>query len=332
VAGGPEWSPGGQKREGEMNLSVGENQNGDGSPVNALTVDVEDYYQVEAFADVVRHEDWPRWESRVERNTSQILETFARRGVRATFFTLGWVAERHPGLVREIAAAGHEVACHGYDHRLIYRQTPDEFRRDVRSAKRTLEDLTGAGVVGYRAPSYSITSESLWALDVLIEEGFVYDSSIFPIHHDRYGIPNAERFPHVIRRPGGEIIEFPPSTFRLWGVNWPISGGGYFRLLPYALFRFGWRRIHRRDRRAAIFFLHPWEVDPGQPVVPGGRLNVWRHRVNLGRTQGRLERLLADFRFAPVRQVLEENRGDLKRGVELNPVGPPLARVAPSAQ
>lgn len=272
--------------------------------VNALTVDVEDYYQVEAFADIVRREDWPRWQSRVERNTQQLLELFVRYDVRATFFTLGWVAERHPGLVRAIIAAGHEVACHGYEHRLIYRQTPDEFRADVRRAKGILEDLLGARVEGYRAPSYSITAASLWALDILIEEGFRYDSSIFPIHHDRYGIPDAQRFPHTIRRAAGEIIEFPPSTVRLGGMNWPISGGGYFRLLPYAMFRCGLRRLNRVEAHAAIFFIHPWEVDPDQPIVPGARVNVWRHRLNLHRTLPRLERLLTDFRFAPAREVI----------------------------
>lgn len=302
------------------------------APLNALTVDVEDYYQVEAFADVVSREDWSRWESRVERNTRRILEIFAHHRVRGTFFTLGWVAERHPDIVREIAAAGHEVACHGYAHRLIYRQSPDEFREDVRRAKYALEDLTGTRVLGYRAPSYSITSQSLWALDVLIEEGFHYDSSIFPIHHDRYGIPNAERFPHVIRREAGEIVEVPPSTFELWGFNFPVSGGGYFRLLPYPIFRFGWRRIHRRDRRPAIFFLHPWEIDPAQPVVPGTRLNVWRHRVNLSRTEARLERLLTDFYFAPVSQVLEQCKGEIKRGVELPALNPPLTPIAPNAR
>ncbi|HYE74507.1 MAG TPA: polysaccharide deacetylase family protein, partial [Blastocatellia bacterium] len=166
--------------------------------INALTVDVEDYYQVEAFSDVVKREDWPKWESRVDKNTHNILKTFAEHQVRATFFTLGCVAKQHPEIVREIAAAGHEVACHGENHQLIYRQTPEEFRQDIRSAKRRLEDLIGAKVTGYRAPSYSITPRSLWALDILIEEGFEYDSSIFPIHHDRYGIPNAERFPHII--------------------------------------------------------------------------------------------------------------------------------------
>lgn len=274
------------------------------SCLNALTVDVEDYYQVEAFTDVVRKEDWSRWESRVERSTQFLLDLFARYDIRGTFFTLGYVAEQHPQLVREIARAGHEVACHSYYHRLVYSQTPDEFRSDLRDAKYRLEDLTGNAVIGYRAPSYSITAQSLWALDILIEEGFRYDSSIFPVHHDRYGMPNAERFPHVLHRPTGDIIEFPPSTVRIGSTNLPISGGGYFRLYPYWLFRLGWQRINQREAEAAIFFLHPWEVDPDQPIVPGTRLNIWRHRVNLRHTQTKLERLLQDFRFAPVQQVL----------------------------
>lgn len=273
-------------------------------PINALTVDVEDYYQVEAFTDVVRCEDWPKWESRVVRNTQILLNTFAQHNVRATFFILGYVAEKHPEIVREIAAAGHEIACHSYHHKLVYTQTPDEFREDLRRAKQRLEDLVGAAVVGYRAPSYSITAQSLWALDILIEEGFAYDSSIFPVHHDRYGMPEAERFPHILSRPTGKIIEFPPSTVRLGGMNWPVSGGGYFRLFPYSLFRRGWKIINRREAETAIFFLHPWEIDPAQPVVPGKRINIWRHRVNLKHTQEKLERLLADFSFAPVKQVL----------------------------
>ncbi len=285
----------------------------DGSPhLNALTVDVEDYYQVEAFAQVLRREDWAGWESRVERNTKLLLEMFARHKVRATFFTLGHVAEQHPQLIREIAQAGHEIACHSYYHRLVYSQTPDEFREDLRNVKHRLEDLIGASVIGYRAPSYSITAQSLWALDILIEEGFSYDSSIFPVHHDRYGMPEAERFPHVLHRPTGEIIEFPPSTVRIGGLNFPISGGGYFRLYPYRLFRLGWQKINRREAQSAIFFLHPWEIDPDQPIVPGTWLNIWRHRVNLSQTQGKLERLLNDFTFAPVRQVLASRKWGLQ--------------------
>ncbi|MEP7339237.1 MAG: XrtA system polysaccharide deacetylase [Acidobacteriota bacterium] len=273
-------------------------------PVNALTVDVEDYYQVEAFADVVRREEWDRWQPRVERNTHRLLDLFARRGVRSTFFILGWVAERHPQLVREIAAAGHEIACHSYLHQLITTQTPEEFRADVRRAKLLLEEITGHEVIGYRAPTYSIMRETLWALDVLVEEGFRYDSSIFPVHHDRYGIPDAERHLHVIRRATGEIAEFPPSTLRVAGINVPMAGGGYFRLMPYPLFRWGLRRINQNDKQPAIFMVHTWEVDPEQPVIAGTRLNIWRHRNNLRRTEARLERLLDDFRFAPVRDVL----------------------------
>jgi polysaccharide deacetylase family protein (PEP-CTERM system associated) len=273
--------------------------------VNALTVDVEDYYQVEAFANVVRREDWTHWQPRVEKNTHRLLELFARRNVRSTFFILGWVAEQHPQLVRKIAAAGHEIACHSYQHQLIGTQTRPEFRADVRRAKALLEDLIGNEVVGYRAPTYSITQDTLWALDILVEEGFHYDSSIFPIRHDRYGIPGAERHLHIIRRPAGEIAEFPPSTVRIAGMNVPMAGGGYFRLMPYPVFRWGLRRINESDHQPAIFMVHAWEVDPEQPVIQGTRLNIWRHRNNLRRTEARLERLLGDFRFAPVREVLQ---------------------------
>jgi polysaccharide deacetylase family protein (PEP-CTERM system associated) len=276
-------------------------------PVNALTVDVEDYYQVEAFADVIGREDWRQWESRVERNTHRLLDLFARHDAKGTFFILGWIAERHPNLVREVSGAGHEIACHGHDHQLIRTQSPAVFRADIRRAKQVLEDVIGCSVLGYRAPTYSVTTATLWALDVLIEEGFEYDSSIFPIHHDRYGIPQAERFPHVIYREVGEIIEFPPSTLRLAGQNFPVAGGGYFRLLPYSAFRWALRRINRREAESAIFMVHAWEVDPEQPNLPGTRLNVWRHRVNLHRTEGRLELLLHDFRFAPVREVLRNS-------------------------
>lgn len=291
----------GQRQSSRSEASIAPNQV---RQLNALTVDVEDYYQVEAFAKVVHREDWPRWESRVERNTKILLEMFARHNVRGTFFTLGYVAEQHPQLIREIAQAGHEIACHSYHHRLVYSQTPEEFRQDLRQAKQRLEDLTGTAVIGYRAPSYSITAQSLWALDILIEEGFSYDSSIFPVHHDRYGMPDAERFPHILHRPTGEIIEFPPSTVRIGNTNIPISGGGYFRLYPYRLFRLGWQRINRSEAEPAIFFLHPWEVDPDQPIVPGTRLNILRHRVNLKHTESKLERLLKDFTFTSVSQVL----------------------------
>ncbi len=288
-----------------VNIIVGQNNMETVSgPVNALTVDVEDYYQVESFVDVVRREDWGYWESRVERNTHRLLNSFARFQVHGTFFILGWVAERHPGLVREIAGAGHEIACHSYDHQFILNQKREDFRADVRRAKSVLEDLTGKAVEGYRAPTYSIVEQTLWALEILVEEGFRYDSSVFPIRHDRYGIPYAERFPYSISCGAGEIIEFPPSTVRIAGQNAPLAGGGYFRLLPYPIFRWGMRRINRRENQPAIFMVHAWEVDPDQPLLPGTRLNVWRHRLNLHLTESRLERLIKDFRFASVREVL----------------------------
>jgi polysaccharide deacetylase family protein (PEP-CTERM system associated) len=273
-------------------------------PVNALTVDVEDYYQVEAFAKVIRREEWGKWESRIERNTHRLLELFASHNTKGTFFILGWIAEHHQRLVREIAAAGHEVACHGYDHQLISNQNHEEFRADIRRAKSQLEDTIGEPVIGYRAPTYSITKRTIWALDVLIEEGFQYDSSIFPVHHDRYGIPRAERFPHMISRERGEIIEFPPSTVRIAGQNLPVAGGGYFRLFPYPVFRWGVRRINRCEKRSAIFMVHAWEIDPGQPILPGEWIDVFRHRLNLNRIEARLSGLLRDFRFTTIRKVL----------------------------
>jgi polysaccharide deacetylase family protein (PEP-CTERM system associated) len=272
---------------------------------NALTVDVEDYYQVEAFADIVKPQDWNQWESRVEFSTRRLLEIFAKHQARATFFVLGWIAERCPKMVREMATAGHEIACHGYGHRFIGHQSRAEFRQDVRRAKGILEDLIGEEVEGYRAPTYSITTQSLWALDILVEEGFRYDSSIFPIHHDRYGIPEAERFPHTIRCTAGEMLEFPPSTVRLAGQNMPMVGGGYFRFLPYRWFRWGIHHLNTVEEQAAVFMVHAWEVDPAQPIVPGSQLNIWRHRFNLQKTEPRLHRLLSDFRFSTMREVLQ---------------------------
>jgi polysaccharide deacetylase family protein (PEP-CTERM system associated) len=274
--------------------------------VNALTVDVEDYFQVESFANVVSRADWPAWPRRVVANTHTLMELFAERRVRGTFFVLGWIAEREPHLVREIVAAGHELGSHGYAHRLIYQQTRGEFQADVRSAKARLEDVAGVRVDAYRAPSYSITRISTWAIDVLIEEGFRYDSSIFPVHHDRYGMPKAERFPYVLSTRGGELIEFPPSTVRLpvLRCNLPAAGGGYFRIYPYRVFRAAVQHINRAEGEPAMFVVHPWEVDPGQPTVASGWLNHWRHHVNLSHTLPRLRQLLSEFNFAPARDVL----------------------------
>jgi len=270
--------------------------------VNAFSVDVEDYFHVEALARVVRPGDWDRMEYRAERNTRRMLELLAGQGVRGTFFMLGWIAQRSPGLVRDIHAAGHEVACHGENHQVIYGQSPEQFRRETREAKSRLEDTIGAAVVGYRAATYSITRDSLWALDALEETGFRYDSSIFPIHHDLYGIPDAPRFPH---RPGsGRLIEIPITTVEVLGQRLPCGGGGYFRLLPYRLFRAGLRRVNARDGQAGVFYCHPWEIDPGQPRVAGLSLKSrLRHYTNLDRMEARLRRLLGDFRWARMDEV-----------------------------
>lgn len=273
--------------------------------LNAFSVDVEDYFQVTAFEGVVARRDWDRIELRVERNTRRLLALFARHGVRATHFVLGWIAERCPDLVREIHAAGHELAIHGYDHRMVTSLTPVEFRADVRRAKQAVEEIAGVEVIGYRAPSYSIVRETLWALEVLLDEGFRYDSSIFPIVHDRYGIPDARRFPWTVAESDqGELTEFPISTLRLAGLNLPFVGGGYLRLLPFPLVRWGMRRLNSTEGRPAVVYVHPWEVDPDQPRQPVGPLTRLRHYRNLDRTEQRLERLFQDFRFTTLREVL----------------------------
>lgn len=278
------------------------------SVVNAMTIDVEDYFHVSVFDGVVPRQRWDRFESRVSANTERLIEIFAESGIRATFFVLGWVGERFPHLVRRIADAGHEIASHGYAHRLVYDQTRQGFRDDVRRAKQVLESVTGCSVDGYRAPSYSITPRSLWALDVLIEEGYTYDSSIFPIHHDRYGIPLSPRHPYVIARARGSLVELPASTVRVGPLNLPIGGGGYFRILPYGWTRWGIRRLNQVEGRPAIFYLHPWEIDPGQPQLPASRLSRFRHYRNLGDTEARLRALLHDFRFSSMRVVFQGER------------------------
>jgi polysaccharide deacetylase family protein (PEP-CTERM system associated) len=276
--------------------------------VNALTVDVEDYFQVQAFAGVISPDQWDGFESRVEANTHRVLDLLAGHGLKATFFVLGWEAERRPDLVRRIAAEGHEVACHGYGHQLIYRIGPEAFRRDVRQAKALLEDIVGHPVNGYRSPSYSITARSLWALDILIEEGFSYDSSIFPVIHDTYGIPDAPRFPHVIQRPSGTIVEFPPSTLEMRGFGLtyrlPVAGGGYLRLFPASLVRWALASIARREAKPAVLYFHPWELDPGQPRIRAGLKSRLRHYLNLRTTEDKLRRLFKDIPFAPMAQVL----------------------------
>jgi polysaccharide deacetylase family protein (PEP-CTERM system associated) len=274
-----------------------------------MTIDVEDYFHVSVFDGVVPRTMWEELESRVYANTVRLLDIFDEFQVRSTFFILGWVAERHPDLVRDIAWRGHEVASHGYAHRLIYDQTPAAFRHDVRRAKRVIEEACGRPVRGYRAPSYSITPRSLWALDVLLEEGYEYDASIFPIRHDRYGIPVSERKPYLIERQLGALAEVPGSTTRLGPLNLPVAGGGYFRLLPYAWTRWGISRVNHVDRQPAVFYLHPWEIDPGQPRLPASRLSRFRHYRNLEVTEARLRRLLTDFRFGAVESVVADLRG-----------------------
>jgi polysaccharide deacetylase family protein (PEP-CTERM system associated) len=275
--------------------------------VNAMTVDVEDYFQVSAFDTVVPRRSWDTMESRVVRNTERLLGMFDEHRVRATFFVLGWVAERYPELLRTIAGCGHEIASHGYGHGLVYEQSAEAFREDIRRSKATIEAACAVAVRGYRAPSFSITMRSLWALDILIEEGFEYDASIFPIHHDRYGIPSSPRHPYRIERGAGSLVEAPGSTTSWGPFNMPVAGGGYFRILPYAWTKWGMRRINHRDARPAIFYIHPWEIDPGQPRMAAGRMSRFRHYRNLDRTEGRLRRLLADFRFDTLRSLVADS-------------------------
>ncbi|HEX7181192.1 MAG TPA: XrtA system polysaccharide deacetylase [Thermoanaerobaculia bacterium] len=273
--------------------------------LNAFSVDVEDYFQVGAFEKAVPRDTWDRLEPRVERNTRRLLDLCARHEVQGTFFVLGWVAERCPQLVRDIRAAGHELATHGQDHRRVTTLTPREFREDVRRSKQTIEDIAGVEVIGYRAPSYSIVRETLWAMDVLIEEGFRYDSSVFPIHHDHYGIPDFPRFPRPVRGSNGTALhEVPISTVRVAGFNLPFVGGGYLRHFPLSFIRWGMRRLNGVERRPAILYIHPWEIDPEQPRQDVRLLTRIRHYRNLGRTEERLARLFSEYSFTSIREVL----------------------------
>ncbi|MCC7009139.1 MAG: DUF3473 domain-containing protein [Acidobacteria bacterium] len=292
--------------------------------LNAMSIDVEDYFHVSVFDGLVPRARWDDMESRVVANTDRLLDLFDEFDVRSTFFVLGWVAERHRDLIARLAARGHEIASHGYGHRLIYDQTLAAFRDDVRRAKALLEDASGRRVIGYRAPSFSITPRSLWALDVLVEEGYEYDSSIFPIRHDRYGIPVSHRSPYAIRRGGGAIVEVPGSTTRIGPVNVPVAGGGYFRLLPYWWTKWGIARVNRQEQRAVVFYLHPWELDPDQPRLPAGLLSRFRHYRNLEHAQARMRRLLGDFRFGPVATVIAET---LRRAHEPSDLALPLPYV-----
>lgn len=271
---------------------------------NAFTCDVEDYFQVSALAPHFPRSQWDSVPCRVERNVDRVLELLARHHAHGTFFTLGWVAERYPQLVRRIADAGHEVASHGYAHERASDLSPEAFKADIRLAKAVLEDITGAAVSGYRAPSFSIGSANLWAHDCIAEVGYRYSSSVYPVKHDHYGIPDAPRFPW--RLPNG-LVEVPVSTVRLFGRNWPAGGGGFFRLLPYSLSRWQIARVNADDRRPAIFYFHPWEIDPEQPRVTGATAKTrFRHYINLKHTQARLDRLLADFSWGRADEVFRD--------------------------
>lgn len=274
---------------------------------HAFTIDVEDYFQVAAFADNIAISSWDTQISRVERNTAVLLEMLDVRSIQGTFFVLGWIAKRYPKLVRDIVAQGHEIASHGMNHQLIYNQDPAEFREETRSSKQLLEDLCGSPVIGYRAATYSITNRSRWALDILVDEGFLYDSSIFPMRHDKYGIPGAMHQPHhMVTEKGSTIAEFPISVLKYGKLTLPIAGGGYFRIFPYAVTRWALQQLNARGQ-AFVFYLHPWEIDPSQPKIKDASLfSKFRHYHNLSKCQARLEMLLNDFSFRPLRTILAE--------------------------
>jgi len=270
-----------------------------------LSVDVEDYFQVEAFSRDVSRADWDRWPSRVVANTRRALDLCDRHGVKATYFVLGWVANKFPQLVREIHSRGHELACHSYWHRTVYSLTPQAFREDLRQAREAVEQAAGTRILGYRAPSWSITAKSLWALDILAEEGFAYDSSIFPIRHDLYGIPGAERVPHRLATPSGDLTEFPPATVRIGGTNFPVAGGGYLRILPLYYNQWSLRRLEREGAPAIVVYFHPWELDPDQPRIASRWRSRFRHHTNVAGMESRLSGLLSSRAFIPFRNVLE---------------------------
>lgn len=271
------------------------------SVTNALTIDVEDYFQVSAFAAHIQRSDWDTRECRVERNVDRILEMLAEQKVHATFFTLGWIAERYPALVRRIVEGGHELASHGHGHERVSDLTEEAFFNDIQRAKFLLEDIAGTPVRGYRAPSFSIGADNLWALDTLQRAGYRYSSSIYPVRHDHYGMPDAPRFAYT---PREGLLEVPPTTMRLFNRNLPSSGGGYFRLLPYPVSRWMLQQVNRREAEPAVFYFHPWEIDPDQPRISGISLRTrFRHYVNLKHTERRLARLLQDFRWGRMDQI-----------------------------
>jgi len=273
--------------------------------LNALTIDVEDYFQVTAFEHAVDRHNWTTMETRIERNCETILSILEDYKVKATFFVLGWIAERYPILIRTIFNEGHEIASHGFDHRSVLNQSRDAFKEDIIKTKALLEDITGSRVKGYRAPSFSINSASLWALDILYEYGHSYDSSIFPIiKHDRHELASSHRFPYLIElNHKGKIREFPPSTIKFLGLNMPIAGGGYLRLFPLSLVERGIRKINDREKQPAIIYIHPWELDPEQPRIPANMLSRFRHYVNLDTTEKKLHSLMSHFKFTTLSKL-----------------------------
>jgi polysaccharide deacetylase family protein (PEP-CTERM system associated) len=276
-----------------------------GQAIHILTVDVEDYFQVEAFAGSVDRNSWDARPSRVVANTHRVLDLFDQHNAKGTFFFVGWVAERFPHLVREVQSRGHELACHSYWHRTVYSLTPDEFRQDTRQAKRAIEDVTGIAVNGYRAPSWSITKSSLWALDILAEEGFTYDSSIYPIHHDLYGVPGAQRFPYTHECANGlKLREFPPATLRFFGTNFPVAGGGYLRIFPTVVTELAFRTFEKKYGERVVVYLHPWELDPEQPRIAGPLKSRLRHYTNLKHMHAKLNTVLSRHKFQPFKDVM----------------------------
>ena len=275
---------------------------------NGLSVDVEDYYHVEAFAERIRPGTWAQYPSRVADNTRRVLELLQELNAHATFFVLGCVAEQEPALVREILAAGHEVGCHSHMHRRVCTMTPKEFQEDVRRARAAIESAGGEKVLGYRAPTFSIVEKSLWAIEILAQEGFLYDSSVFPVWHDLYGMPRAPRFPFRWEcRDGRFLYEIPPLTVRVLGRNLPVAGGGYLRILPMWYTRWALRRIRQRDGQPAVVYFHPWEIDPGQPRLAGSLKARLRHYLNLNRMEGRIRELLKNGQFVSMKSLLENH-------------------------
>jgi polysaccharide deacetylase family protein (PEP-CTERM system associated) len=272
--------------------------------VHALSFDVEEHFQVAAFWSTMRRNHWDDYESRVERNVERILSILSLHEIRATFFVLGWIAQKHRGLVKAIARSGHEIASHGFGHELITSQTPNLFREDIRNSKDLLEDIIGGPIHGYRAPSFTITTETQWALPILVEEGYVYDSSIFPIQHDRYGMPGANPWCHRLATIAGPLWEVPPSTVKVGPVRLPVAGGGYFRLYPYRILRNLLKRT-AAEGHPLIMYLHPWELDPDQPRMEGSSMSMFRHYLNLQKTEARLHQLVTDFKFTSIREAVD---------------------------